>query len=39
MSTLPIPSFIRLVYCELTPSFVGTHWFDLKTVLGGDQAI
>jgi hypothetical protein len=33
---LEIP--IRLAGRDHTLYFVGTHWFDLKTVLGGDEA-
>lgn len=28
---------VRLAGCEYTLRFVGTHWFDLKTILSGDD--
>ena len=30
---------VRLAGRDHTLYFVGTHWFDLKTVLGGEEAI
>lgn len=38
MINMLISDTVHLAGRDLALYFVGTHWFDLKTVLGGDEA-